>query len=58
MTLRIEENLGQFIKKAKEPYVEIHQKKREIIEIKRNKKKMKKMMMMVFEASPDQILDI
>ena len=37
MPLEIEEDLGQFIKEAKEPSVEIHQKSEEKIEIKNEK---------------------
>ena len=35
MPFRIEEDMGQFIKETKEPFVEIHQKSEEKIEIKR-----------------------
>ena len=42
MPLRIEEDLGQFIKEAKEPSVEIHQKSEEKKKKKMEIKKMKK----------------
>ena len=51
MLFKIEEDMGQFIKEAKEPCVEIHQKLEEKIE--KNEK-----MIMFSKASPDQICRI